>query len=128
MTMTIDRPATRVDLRVKIGPLTLVNPILTASGTFGYAIELAHLTDLSRLGGIATKGISPRPRFGNPTPRMCETASGMINSIGLENVGVEGFRAVKAPALAKIDTCVDGPVLPLDELAGEYALARQGAL
>ena len=95
-----------VDMTTRFGSLTLKNPILTASGTFGYAIELAHLTDLSKLGGIATKGISPRPRFGNPTPRMCETASGMINSIGLENVGVQGFREVKAPALAKIDTCV----------------------
>ena len=91
---------------VRVGSLSLRNPILTASGTFGYATELAHLTDLSALGGIATKGISPRPRYGNPTPRMCETASGMINSIGLENVGVEGYRTIKAPALAEVDTCV----------------------
>lgn len=93
-------------MTTRFGSLTLKNPILTASGTFGYAIELAHLTDLAKLGGIATKGISPRPRFGNPTPRMCETASGMINSIGLENVGVEGFRHGKAPRLAAVDTCV----------------------
>ena len=100
------RPAPAVDMTTRFGSLTLKNPILTASGTFGYAIELAHLTELSVLGGIATKGISPRPRFGNPTPRMCETASGMINSIGLENVGVEGFRRDKAPKLAAVDTCV----------------------
>ncbi len=95
-----------VDMTTRFGALTLKNPILTASGTFGYAVELAHLTELSRLGGVATKGISPKPRFGNPTPRMCETASGMINSIGLENVGVAGYREVKAPLLAKVDTCV----------------------
>jgi dihydroorotate dehydrogenase (NAD+) catalytic subunit len=96
----------RVDMTTRFGALTLKNPILTASGTFGYASELGHLTDFSRLGGIATKGISPKPRFGNPTPRMCETASGMINSIGLENVGVQGYRETKAPKLAKAGTCV----------------------
>jgi dihydroorotate dehydrogenase (NAD+) catalytic subunit len=95
-----------VDMAVRAGALALKNPILTASGTFGYAVELAHLTDLSRLGGVCTKGISPGPRYGNPTPRMCETASGMINSIGLENVGVERFAREKAPALAALDTCV----------------------
>ncbi len=95
-----------VDLTTHFGALTLRNPILTASGTFGYGREFDRLTDLSALGGIATKGISPRPRFGNPVPRMCETASGMINSIGLENVGLEGFRSEKAPYLASIDTAV----------------------
>ncbi|HKE17856.1 MAG TPA: dihydroorotate dehydrogenase [Kofleriaceae bacterium] len=95
-----------VDMRTQFGALALKNPILVASGTFGYAVEIAHLTDLDRLGGIATKGISPRPRFGNPTPRMCETASGMINSIGLENVGVEGFARDKAPRLARLDTAI----------------------
>jgi len=91
-----------VDLSVQFGALTLENPILTASGTFGYAAEFADLTDLDRLAGIATKGISPRPRYGNPVPRMCETASGMINSIGLENVGVARFRSEKAPFLATL--------------------------
>jgi dihydroorotate dehydrogenase (NAD+) catalytic subunit len=95
-----------VDMTTRFGSLTLRNPILTASGTFGYAREFERLTDLARLGGVATKGISPRPRHGNPVPRMCETASGMINSIGLENVGLEGFRAEKAPYLASIDTAV----------------------
>lgn len=96
----------RVDMTTRFGSLTLENPILTASGTFGYASEFRDLTDLSLLGGVATKGISPKPRFGNPTPRMCETASGMINSIGLENVGVEGFARDKAPFLASLGTCV----------------------
>jgi len=88
------------------GTLVLRNPIMTASGTFGYGKEFDDLTDLSAIGGLVTKGISPKPRFGNPTPRMCETASGMINSIGLENVGVEGFAREKAPFLRTVDTCV----------------------
>ncbi len=104
--MSAANPSAAVDMRTQFGALALKNPILVASGTFGYAVELAHLTCLDRLGGIATKGISPRPRFGNPTPRMCETASGMINSIGLENVGVEGYARDKAPRLARLDTCV----------------------
>lgn len=94
------------DLTTRFGALTLKNPILTASGTFGYAQEFSRLTDVSALGGIATKGISPRPRYGNPTPRMCETASGMINSIGLENVGLDGFRRDKAPFLRELGTCI----------------------
>ena len=95
-----------VDLTSQFGALVLRNPIMTASGTFGYGREFEQLTDLSALGGIATKGISLRPRFGNPVPRMCETASGMINSIGLENVGVQGYREHKAPFLAALDTKV----------------------
>ncbi len=96
----------RVDMKVTCGTLDFVSPILTASGTFGYAREFGELTDLSTLGGIATKGISPKPRAGNPSPRICETASGMINSIGLENVGVEGFEKEKLPFLAKCGTKV----------------------
>lgn len=92
----------RANLETTFGALTLKNPIMTASGTFGYGMEFAPLTDVTALGGLATKGISPRPRFGNPTPRMCETASGMINSIGLENVGVDGFRHEKARYLATV--------------------------
>ncbi len=91
-----------VDLTVRFGALTLKNPILTASGTFGYGQEFAQVCDLHKLAGIATKGISPRPRYGNPVPRMCETASGMINSIGLENVGVDRFRTEKAPFLERL--------------------------
>lgn len=95
-----------MDLTTRFGSLTLRNPVLTASGCFGYAREFERLLDLSRLGGVVTKGISPKPRFGNPVPRMCETASGMINSIGLENVGVEGYREHKAPYLSGLDTAV----------------------
>ena len=80
--------------------------MLTASGTFGYGREFEGLTDLRALGGLVTKGISPAPRFGNATPRICETASGMLNSIGLENVGVEGFERDKLPYLRQCGTRV----------------------
>jgi dihydroorotate dehydrogenase (NAD+) catalytic subunit len=93
-------------LRVRFAGLDCASPVLTASGTFGYAKEFAPYFDLSRLGGIATKGISPKPRSGNPLPRICETASGMINSIGLENVGVERFATEKLPHLRTIGTHV----------------------
>ncbi len=79
------------DLRVNIGSLELSNPVMTASGTFGYGREFAQLLDLQALGGIIVKGISLHPRPGNPPPRIVETASGMLNAIGLQNVGVERF-------------------------------------
>ena len=79
------------DLRVDIGSLELQNPVMTASGTFGYAREFEHLVNLQRLGGIIVKGISLAPRAGNPPPRIVETACGMLNSIGLQNVGVKRF-------------------------------------
>jgi dihydroorotate dehydrogenase (NAD+) catalytic subunit len=79
---------------------------MTASGTFGYGREFEGLVPLSALGGLVTKGISPNPRFGNPAPRICETASGMLNSIGLENVGVEGFATQKLPFLRTCGTKV----------------------
>ena len=88
-----------VDLRVQLGSLSLKNPIIAASGTFGYGIEFAHLVDLNRLGGIVVKGLSIQPKMGNPAPRMCETTGGMINSIGLQNVGVRAFVAEKLPKL-----------------------------
>lgn len=98
--------ATPASLALESGGLSLKNPILTASGTFGYGREFEELTELSALGGLVTKGISPKPRFGNATPRICETASGMLNSIGLENVGVEGFRTEKLPYLSRSGTRV----------------------
>src|SRR5262249_32604747 len=76
-------------LAVQLGPLSLKNPILTASGTFGYGLEFTDFVDLSRLGGICTKGLSLSPHAGNAPPRICETPSGMLNAIGLQNVGVE---------------------------------------
>jgi dihydroorotate dehydrogenase (NAD+) catalytic subunit len=91
--------ATKPDMKVNIGGMKLQNPVLTASGTFGYAREFDHLIDLNRLGGIVVKGLSLRPTKGNPPPRIVETACGMINAIGLENVGIEGFITEKLPFL-----------------------------
>jgi dihydroorotate dehydrogenase (NAD+) catalytic subunit len=90
------------DLRVDIGSLELQNPVMTASGTFGYAREFEHLVNLHRLGGIIVKGISLEPRAGNPPPRIVETPCGMLNAIGLQNVGVEQFLAEKIPYLRGI--------------------------
>ena len=76
----------RVDLCVQVGALRLANPVIAASGTFGYGLEFAHLVDLNRLGGFVTKGISLGPMQGAPPPRLCETPSGMLNAVGLQNV------------------------------------------
>lgn len=94
------------NLEVQFGPVTLQNPILTASGCFAYAEPFREFMDVGLLGGVSTKGISPEPRSGNPLPRIYETASGMLNSIGLENVGVEAFLRDKLPALAQSPTSV----------------------
>ncbi len=88
-----------IDLSVKVGELTLRNPVLTASGTFGYGLEYDGLYDVAELGGICTKGLSLEPRAGNRPPRICETAAGMLNAIGLANVGIEAFCADKLPTL-----------------------------
>ena len=98
--------ARAVDLSVQVGALRLRNPILAASGTFGYGLEFAHLVDLNRLGGFVTKGLSREPIEGAPAPRLCETASGMLNAIGLQNVGVRAFVEEKLPVLRKFDTAV----------------------
>lgn len=87
------------DLSVHLGPLRLKNPVMVASGTFGYGEEYADFIDLSRLGAVVVKGISLKPRAGNPPPRLVETPAGMINAIGLENVGLEKFLEVKLPYL-----------------------------
>jgi dihydroorotate dehydrogenase (NAD+) catalytic subunit len=98
-----DRP---VDLSVHIGPLTLRNPILTASGTFGYGDEYAHVVDLTRLGGVITKTVTLEPRAGNMPNRVAETSGGMLNSIGLENVGLARFRAEKLVKLRALEAHV----------------------
>ncbi len=95
-----------VDLSVDIGALRLRNPVLAASGTFGYGIEFAHLVDLNCLGGFVVKGLSREPMDGAPAPRLCETASGMLNAVGLQNVGVRAFVREKLPLLRKYDTAV----------------------
>jgi len=82
-----------VDLSVNIGALHLRNPIIAASGTFGYGLEFAHLVNLNKLGGFVTKGLSLAPLEGSPAPRLCETPSGMLNAVGLQNVGVRAFIA-----------------------------------
>src|SRR5215469_8117000 len=99
-------PARAVDLSVQIGALRLRNPILAASGTFGYGLEFAHLVNLNRLGGFVTKGLSREPIEGAPPPRLYSTPSGMLNAVGLQNVGVRAFVAEKLPVLRKFDTAV----------------------
>jgi len=94
------------DLRVNIGGLALRNPVMTASGTFGYAREFENLLNLHRLGAVIVKGISLEPRPGNPPQRIVETPCGMLNAIGLQNVGVERFIAEKMSYLAGIDVPV----------------------
>jgi dihydroorotate dehydrogenase (NAD+) catalytic subunit len=95
-----------VELSVTVGSLRLSNPIIAASGTFGYGVEFAHLVDLNRLGGIVVKGLSLEPMSGAPAPRLCETASGMMNAIGLQNIGVRAFVAEKLPDLRQFRTAV----------------------
>ena len=96
----------RVDLTVQIGALRLRNPVLAASGTFGYGLEFAHLVDFHKIGGFVTKGISMEPMEGAPSPRLCETPAGMLNAVGLQNVGVEQFVSSKLPLLRKYNTTV----------------------
>lgn len=96
----------RVDLGVRIGPMRLANPILVASGTFGYGDEYAHVCDPSRLGGVITKTVTLKPRAGNPPNRIAETPAGMLNSIGLENVGLDAFRREKLPRLRSLGATI----------------------
>ena len=93
-----------LDLSVNVAGLALRNPIMTASGTFGYGEEFSEYVNLNTLGGIVTKGLSLRPRAGNPTPRIVETPGGMLNAIGLQNVGIDAFIAQKLPFLRTVDT------------------------
>lgn len=93
-----------VDLNVEIGALKLKNPIMTASGTFGYGEEFADLIDLNKPGGIIVKGTTLHPRQGNPYPRMVETPSGMLNAVGLQNKGVDYFIEHIYPRIKNLDT------------------------
>lgn len=93
-------------LAVEIAGIRFQNPVLTASGTFGYGLEFAPLIDLNRLGGFCTKGLSPRPMKGNPPPRIAETHGGMLNAIGLQNVGARAFVTEKLPQLKQYQTRV----------------------
>ena len=106
------------DLAVDVGTVRLKNPVLTASGTFGYGLEFLPFLKLSELGGIVTKGLSPKPRRGNPPQRIVETPAGMLNAIGLQNVGVDAFLSEKLPALREHDTAVVANVF--GETEAEY--------
>ncbi|MBU0943089.1 MAG: dihydroorotate dehydrogenase [Proteobacteria bacterium] len=102
----VDCTESAVDLQVSIGSLTLKNPIMTASGTFGYAKEFEAYVNLHRLGAVVVKGISLLPRSGNPPPRIVETSCGMLNAIGLENVGVDRFISEKMASLNGVNVPV----------------------
>jgi dihydroorotate dehydrogenase (NAD+) catalytic subunit len=106
------------DLSVAIGSVRLKNPVLTASGTFGYGLEFLPFLELAQLGGLVTKGLSPRPRKGNPPERIVETPAGMLNAIGLQNIGIDSFLADKLPALRGHDTVVVANVF--GETEAEY--------
>ncbi|MCJ7611961.1 MAG: dihydroorotate dehydrogenase, partial [Candidatus Aminicenantes bacterium] len=93
-----------VDLTADLGFLKLKNPVLTASGTFGYGLEFAPFVDLGRLGGIIVKGLYYGPRPGNPPPRLAETPSGMLNAIGLQGIGVVEFSEKILPRLRGLGT------------------------
>ena len=93
------------DMKVTLAGIELANPILAASGTFGYGIEFEEIVSLEKIGGFVTKGISLTPLSGHPAPRILQTAAGMINAIGLQNVGVEDFIARKLPPLARYPAC-----------------------
>lgn len=97
---------TAPDLTTEVCGIRLRNPVIASSGTFGYGLEFADIVDLDTLGGFVVKGLSREPIQGNAPPRVVETASGMLNSIGLQNVGVRAFVADKLPKLAQLDTAV----------------------
>jgi dihydroorotate dehydrogenase (NAD+) catalytic subunit len=101
-----DPAADRVDLGGSMGSVPLANAVMTASGCFAYGQQFSQFMDLTRIGGLSTKGISPHPRPGNPVPRIYETASGMLNSIGLENVGARAFLDAKLPFLRDLGISV----------------------
>ena len=105
--MEMDKTAmSSLQLGVRIGRLALKNPVMTASGTFGYGEEFSPFCNLNRLGAIVVKGLSLEPRLGNPPPRIMETPCGMLNAVGLQNIGVRAFLAEKMPALRRFDVAV----------------------
>ena len=92
-------------MKVQLAGMSLVNPVIAASGTFGYGSEFEEIVSLDKIGGLVTKGISRHPMNGHPAPRILQTAAGMINAIGLQNVGVEEFLAKKLPPLRRYPNC-----------------------
>jgi len=115
---TLNGKSMKINTSVTIAGIKLKNPVLTASGTFGYGDEIRDLVALSDLGGIITKTITRNPRPGNPPPRVTETASGMLNTIGLQNIGVERFLEEKWPSLKKLKVPVIVSIA--GETAGDY--------
>jgi dihydroorotate dehydrogenase (NAD+) catalytic subunit len=99
------------DLSVRLGNLYLKNPIMTASGCFGYGLELTDLLDLNELGGIVSKSLTPQKRMGTPPHRIFETASGMLNAIGIENIGVDAYINEKLPLLSRYETAIVANVM-----------------
>src|SRR4030065_25479 len=95
-----------MDLSVEIGKIKLKNPVMTASGTFGYGEEYAGFVDINDLGAIVVKGLSLLPKEGNPPPRIVETPAGMLNAIGLQNIGIDKFLKEKLPYLRQFNTPV----------------------
>jgi hypothetical protein len=93
-------PPTTPDLRVRVAGIDLKNPVIAASGTFGYGVEFEDIVHLDRLGGLVVKGLSREPMTGNPPPRLYETAAGMLNAIGLQNIGAQAFLDEKLPSLS----------------------------
>ena len=125
-----------MDLTVTLGPLRLRNPILVASGTFGYAREMAGVVDFSRLGGIIPKTVTRQPRIGNTPPRTVETPSGMLNAIGLDNDGIEHFIAQHLPYLSSLPTAVianiagetEDDFVEMAAMIGRLSASRNAAL
>jgi len=122
----------KVDLSVDFAGIRLANPVLTASGTCGYADELSEYMDISKLGGFITKSITLKPRRGNPTPRIVETDAGMLNAIGLANIGLERFIEKKLPIIEGLEVPVfvnvageriNDYVAVAERLAGEKAIS-----
>lgn len=95
-----------VDMRVTLAGMTMKNPVVVASGTFGFGREYSQFFDLSELGGICAKGLTLLPREGNPAPRIAETPMGILNSVGLQNPGVDAFIAEELPFLRQYDVKV----------------------
>ncbi len=117
------QPVNESPLAVQIGAIRMKNPVMTASGTFGYGVEFMDLMDLNRLGGIVVKGLSLEPVPGNPPPRIAETACGLLNAIGLENIGIEAFVKDKLPVLRTFDTPVIANIY--GKSVGDYAQLAQ---
>ncbi len=112
-----------IDLTTKIGELRFKNPVLTASGTFGYGLIMEEFSDVSLLGGIITKSITLKPKVGNPAPRIVETACGMLNSIGLENRGIDNFLEDILPGIRRFKTNIIASIAGKDE--DEYGLLAE---